>query len=314
MFRVTDAALAVVLFAGLVPDAHAIMRRHDVADAEYVVEADEYPALVDLLAPGDCMATLIAPQWLLTAAHCAAHLPADHEILIGGTSHEVDGVVCHPDYRGFEHDIALVRLTTAVTEVTPLAVYRDNDEVGQGVLLVGRGDHGTGKKGQSDARNDGQTREATNTVRAAESEWIEFVFNEPGDSGLTPTEGISGDGDSGGPALIETSTGLQVAGVSSWQDARECKVGEYGVHEFYTRVSSYLSFIDDTTGPDWDGEFRSCTKDEGCRIGAAGATMQGRPRGVPIALACLLLLLRRRPTDPRRKPRRRARHLITSDE
>jgi len=52
---------------------------------------------------------------------------------------------------------------------------------------------------------------------------------------------------SGGPALIATAEGLAVAGVSSWQDARRRKIGTYGVHDFYARVSSDLEFIDEIT-------------------------------------------------------------------
>ena len=69
-------ALLIALTAPIVfpASAEAIIRRHDLDDTEYVVDAEEYPALVDLLAVGDCIATLIAPKWLITAAHCAENL------------------------------------------------------------------------------------------------------------------------------------------------------------------------------------------------------------------------------------------------
>ena len=263
---VTAAALGL---AAVAPDANAIMRRDDVADSEYVVDPDQYPAIVDLLAPGDCIATLVAPRWLITAAHCAAYLPAERTITIGATPRAVEGVVCRPDYTGFDHDLALVHLGAPVEDVMPLGVYRDQDEVGRQVLFVGRGDTGTGIDGQPAAVNDGLTRSATNTVVDADGKWIEFVFDRPGAPQATDREGISGDGDSGGPALIDVGGAWRVAGLSSWQDADDPDVGKYGVHEFYTRVSSYLAFIDATTGPDWDGKYRTCPEeDEGCNLGA----------------------------------------------
>jgi len=282
--------LTFVVVVAISADGWAIMRRHDVPDSEYVVPADAYPAVVDLLEPGDCLATLVAPRWLLTAAHCAADVPSPHAVDVGSERVGVEGVVCHPDYRGWDHDLALVRLQEPVAAVTPLPVYRDRDEVGQGVVFVGRGDHGTGEEGQVRAQNDGLTREATNTVQGVDDLWLEFVFHRPGDAEVTAKEGISGDGDSGGPALVATPTASYVVGVSSWQDADDPDVGFYGVHEYYTRVSSYTEFLDETTGPEWDGELRPCpAEDDG------GCSVAPSPHhAATFALLALPLLLRRR--------------------
>ncbi len=294
------AVVAFVTVGAISADGWAIMRRHDVPDSEYVVPADKHPAVVDLLEPGDCLATLIAPGWLLTAAHCAADVPTPHAVDIGSERVRVDGVVCHPDYRGWDHDLALVRLEKPVADVTPLPFYRDRDEVGQTVLFVGRGDHGTGEEGQVRAENDGLTREATNTVQGADDLWLELIFHGPGDPEVTEREGISGDGDSGGPALVAAPTGLHVVGISSWQDADEPNVGFYGVHEYYTRVSSYAEFIDETTGPEWDGTLRPCPaeEDDGC----SAAPSPPSHHAPTFVLLALIWLQRRRPPLFRRRP------------
>ena len=234
--------------------ADAIIRRHDVDDSEYVVEADAYPALVDLLDVGDCIATLIRPQWLITAAHCAVEMPSSASLSIGGVSHAVASVRVPSAWNDDTDDIALVELVEPVTSVEPIAVYEGTDEVGQVVWFVGRGDTNTGLRGQSGASVDGKTRRASNTIVAADAHWIQFVFNSPDDDAVTPLEGISGDGDSGGPALLVTEEGTWVVGLSSFQDEGNFSLGRYGVEEFYTRVSQYGQWMEEQMGPRDQGD------------------------------------------------------------
>jgi hypothetical protein len=47
----------------------AVIIRGDVEDAKYRVPASAFPALVDM--PGEGHGVLIAPQWVVTAAHAA---------------------------------------------------------------------------------------------------------------------------------------------------------------------------------------------------------------------------------------------------
>lgn len=234
-------AFATPLF--LPVSAEAIIRRHDLDDSAYIVEATEYPAMVDLLEPGDCIATLIAPTWLITAAHCAEHFVLPGTLTIADNTFEVEAVKLPTTWQDDLDDIALIQLKEAVTDVAPIGLYTQSDEVGQTVWFVGRGDTNTGLQGQSGASVDGKTRRASNTIVAADNWWIEFVFNSPEDSEVTELEGISGDGDSGGPALIETLDGLKIAGLSSYQDEGNHNLGTYGVGEYYTRVSQYQAWL-----------------------------------------------------------------------
>lgn len=54
----TAALIGLTAFTLSPSDAHAIITRHDVDDADYIVDGAEYPELVDLFEPGDCLATL----------------------------------------------------------------------------------------------------------------------------------------------------------------------------------------------------------------------------------------------------------------
>ncbi len=238
-----------LILATLIPSvASAIIRRHDVPDSQYIVAASDYPAVVDLFIarPGDCIATLIAPEWLITAAHCVDTLMVMNDISVGGTPYPITEIHTHEGWNQDANDITLIKVGSPVVGVAPIPIYRDNAETGSMVWFVGRGDTSTGDIGGGAA--DGNTRAATNTVVSSDALWLRFVFNAPTDSEVTALEGISGDGDSGGPALIQTQDGLRVAGLSSYQDNGNQTLGTYGVDEIYTRVSRYVDWIDQRVG------------------------------------------------------------------
>jgi hypothetical protein len=119
------------------------------------------------------------------------------------------------------------------------------DELGQVVTFVGRGDTGTGLTGPT--TQDHKLRAATNIIERVEGSTLVFRFDAPADENVTPLEGISGPGDSGGPALIETADGPRVAGLSVASSGRP--KGRYGALEFYSRVSPELAWIQAITSP-----------------------------------------------------------------
>ena len=89
-------------------------------------------------------------------------------------------------------------------------------------------------------RADGKRRAVTNMVDDAGPKRIFMRFDEPPNA--TEFEGVGGPGDSGGPALLEKNGKLFLAGVSS--GSMNGKPGEYGVVDVYTRVGSYLGWIE----------------------------------------------------------------------
>jgi len=279
-----NATILSVLFSG---PAQAIIHRHDVDASEFEVSAAEFPALVDLLSMGDCIGTLIDPEWLITATHCAVHLKADATFEIAGETIEMANFYLHDDYDNTHHDIALVQLAHAVTHVEPIPWYTEKDEAGSLIWFVGRGDSGTGDTGQKEAAVDGKTRKASNRIETAEDGLISFIFYGPDDAEVTAFEGISGNGDSGGPALVETDDGWVIVGISSFQDAAFGKAGQYGVEEFYTRVSDHDDWIASGMAGDLEaGEPKGC------------ATANGNfksPASWALTLGMLALFRRNRP-------------------
>jgi hypothetical protein len=145
---------------------------------------------------------------------------------------------------GKQNDLALIKLTKPVLSVAPVKLYRQQDEREQVLWFIGSGGTGNGLTGETIGykENNGVLRKAQNKVVAVTKSDLRFVF-ESGQHGLE-LEGVSGNGDSGGPAYLKKDDGYYLLGVSSRVDSWFKDVGEYGVKELYTRVSSHANWID----------------------------------------------------------------------
>lgn len=267
MLRRYAAILMAMCIAASVLPAQAIVIRHDRADSRYIVDAARYPQLFYLHTRFDkrvCMATLIAPQWAITAAHCIHETPLGETLAraetwaleIAGEPYHVTAVSVHPDYRSGAllsgTDLALLRLDSAVPErIKPVALYREQSEGTLIATLLGWGHTGIGTTGRE--RNDGKFRRAHNAVTEANA-WLRFRFDDPreADSAALNLEGIPGLGDSGGPALVETTSGFQLIGVAlgEIENAEDRnRQGLYGAIEVYERISQHLVWIDSHIDP-----------------------------------------------------------------
>ena len=232
-------ALAIVSF-----HAMGIVIRHDVNDSQYHASPADFPPLATLYQVG-AHGTLIAPQWVVTAAHTVFCIVPGSYIEIGGHLREVEARYAHHRYqRGEAHDIALIKLTQPVTDVTPARLYHLPDEAGRAVWFIGSGGSGNGKEGQtiSYKENAGTLRKAQNRVREVDEGELFFTFDK-GDDAM-PFEGVSGNGDSGGPAFLTENGHFYLLGISSRNDSWFKGIGEYGVNEVYTRISYYRDWID----------------------------------------------------------------------
>ncbi|HEY3381302.1 MAG TPA: trypsin-like serine protease [Vicinamibacterales bacterium] len=238
----TCAALVVLMS----PSAAAIVIRHDKADADALRLGAKFEAVGRVLPDGGC--TLIAPTWVATAAHVAASVSPGGRVQFGDRTYAVKRTVIHPDGTGPagqppEVDLALLELAEPVASVAPIEPYRQRNEMGQSIFIVGYGDFGNPRIGLK--RGDGRRRAVTNLVDDAGPRRIFMRFDEPPKG--TEFEGVGGPGDSGGPALLGAGGRYYLAGVSS--ASMDGKPGQYGITDVYTRVSSFVSWIDSITHP-----------------------------------------------------------------
>jgi secreted trypsin-like serine protease len=111
---------------------------------------EQYPWMASLQRAGQhsCGGSLIAPQWVLTAAHCVqGAAPADLGLRIGSPDHTTGGtvarvseIVVHPDYatKNPNGDIALLRLDRAVSQ-TPVQIADASGDAGTQSRIIGWG-------------------------------------------------------------------------------------------------------------------------------------------------------------------------------
>jgi len=230
--------------------------RHDRSERDSLVNALQWPGFTTFFR-GDGGASLVAPTWLLTAAHVADSIPSDIRLSVelGGKRYKIAHTLLYPEYdrewtqgdENDEHDtidLALVELDTPVEDIQPFDLYDRADEQGQEVLLLGQGQFGNGLKG---ARGfDRALRHVTNSIDEVDAYWLKFRFDAP--PAGTFLEGVCGRGDSGGPAFIQGNDRFLLAGISSWQQIGDRPLGTYGCVEHYTRVSCFVDWIRERCG------------------------------------------------------------------
>jgi hypothetical protein len=226
----------------------AIIVRHDREDSRYIALGSKYPSYCRINLP-DGGGALIAPEWILTAAHVADEIKSlPHKVQCGNITRNVERVFIHPDYKeNGRRDIALLKLSEPITEIKPVQIYTKQDEAKQIATLVGHYNTGTGKTGP-DKKLKREMRGATNRIESANEHWLYFTFDAPDSNAVTDLEGVSGPGDSGAPAYITKGGKLFVAGISSRsRDSNGDGIEPgYGDEDLYARVSSYEKWITET--------------------------------------------------------------------
>lgn len=252
--------------------ANAIVIRDDVDDSKYRVPASELPALADL--PGEGHGLLIAPRWVLTAAHAVSWQMKVDEVTLNGVPRSVERMVIYPGYQKLpqnliaealktgdaakviaflaaSNDVALLELAQPVTDVTPIALYRGGDEAGKTVKIIGKGATGNGVTGQiQNGSHRTELRRAFNVISDVKDRWLCYRFDKP--PSALPLEGVTGDGDSGGPVLIQVGGRWELAGLASWKkgegNAVVLQAGFYGQTVYNVRVSHYIDWINSVIG------------------------------------------------------------------
>ncbi len=198
--------------------------------------------------------TLVAPDWVLTAAHVVDDAKS-LTFSIGGQNYQVDRKIAYPGWNGnlwSGYDIGLVHLTKAVENIKPAMLYVGTSELNHADTVVGYGKTGTGDRG--DTKCDGVKRAAQNMITEIDNKRLLVAdFQNPLPPGAVavdngrslPLEGLIAPGDSGGGLFITTPTGTYLAGVNSFVGSDfGVPRSIYGNFSGHTRVSAFRDWIE----------------------------------------------------------------------
>jgi hypothetical protein len=239
--------------------AGAATIRHDQPDSLYL----DLAAQPDFAAVGKFVnswgytgnATLIAPNWVLTAAHVLS-AASGGTFTLNGNSYASAQMVVHPNWTGNAfngYDLALVRLNNPVGDVTPAVLYTGNSEFGQLATYVGYGFTGTGLTGWQTLDN--QKRAFQNVIDGDFGNPAVLLgsdFDNPdnpadndfGDPEPVWLEGCVAPGDSGGGVFIYDGEEAYLAGVISFVAARDGNANaDYGDVSGFGRVSPFVPWV-----------------------------------------------------------------------
>lgn len=258
--------LATTLAVAVHTPATASDSRYQIVNGQPAADG-AYPWMSAFLENGGqvCGSSVIAANWILTAAHCVVDDRGQPSAPAGAISFSIDTtdwtqpgqtltaaeVIAHPSYDPVttNNDIALVRVNEAA-QVTPVTLATAGDAALEAPPTTARViGYGTIATGAAASQTLLQVDVDVADFAACNAQYGGGLFQATMLCAGNPTAdpnnpgNDSCQGDSGGPLFVETGgTAVQIGVVSF---GNECGVGEPGV---YTRVSNYLDWIQGVTG------------------------------------------------------------------
>lgn len=244
------------------PGAHAVQPR---VIGGAPVEITQVPWQVLIIANGNqqCAGSIIADQWILTAAHCVDGVALSQVRVFSGITQVSDrgqalplaNVVVHPQWNAqtYANDVALIQLAVPITFTErqgPIALPDGLEgsawpAAGTPATIAGWGATSTGGSASN------VLQQASVTVLAGPGDGVCGTYGDRFDTlaqicAGVATGGIDAcQGDSGGALVVAVDGRATIAGLVS--TGIECALAEYPGQ--YTRVTTYLPWIRQYVAP-----------------------------------------------------------------
>ncbi|MDX1692556.1 MAG: trypsin-like serine protease [Ketobacteraceae bacterium] len=246
---------------------------------------------------GACGASLISSRWLVTAAHCveefgepdyAAYVAMGAADLESGGVRTmlIDKVISHPDYTPNSdqgpplNDVALIRLSSPVTDLAPIRIINSVDLAGLNddypAMIYGWGETGSGPSTVLQAAD-----VSFRTQDTCDDAWSGFVS----ESSVCSIDEDSGTcfGDSGGPLTVTVDDEEVLVGITSYGAGGPDGVCRQSLPDVFMSPSYYFSWIAETVGfvsLDGGGSFGYIGVNQAARESLSLTNYSGRTVGI----------------------------------